>query len=120
MVYRPWIVGHEVEVILPHAASSSIIQNENEIMDKDRDEYIPALKYRWLTLLYDLLLRWSMRESTFKLHLLGQAQIESGHRARGGDVKGPEAQQGWPRRGGSERHRRGLRARRGDVKKKRL
>ncbi len=49
-------------------------------MDKDRNEYIPALKYRWLTSLYDPLLRWSMRESTFKLRLLEQAQIKRSHR----------------------------------------
>lgn len=35
-------------------------------MDKNRTEYIPALKYGWLTSLYDPLLRWTMRESTFK------------------------------------------------------
>lgn len=35
-------------------------------MDKNRTEYIPALKYDWLTSLYDPLLRWTMRESTFK------------------------------------------------------
>lgn len=44
------------------------------------DEYIPALKYGWLTPLYDPLIRWTLRESTFKRQLLKQARIERGHR----------------------------------------
>jgi len=43
------------------------------------DEYIPALKYGWLTPLYDPLIRWTLRESTFKHQLLRQAGIGSGH-----------------------------------------
>jgi ubiquinone/menaquinone biosynthesis C-methylase UbiE len=50
-------------------------------MDKNRTQYIPALKYDWLTSLYDPLLRWTMRESTFKKQLVEQAQIATGHRA---------------------------------------
>jgi ubiquinone/menaquinone biosynthesis C-methylase UbiE len=49
-------------------------------MGENRAEYIPALKYDWLTPLYDPLLRWTMRESTFKRHLIEQARIERGHR----------------------------------------
>jgi len=49
-------------------------------MDKNRDEYIPALKYRLLTSLYDPLLHWVLRESKFKRGLVEQAGIESGHR----------------------------------------
>ena len=49
-------------------------------MVKNRDEYIPALKYDWLTRLYDPLIRWTMRESTFKRQLVKQAGIERGHR----------------------------------------
>jgi len=49
-------------------------------MTKNRDEYIPALKYRLLTSLYDPLLCWVLRESKFKRCLVEQAGIESGHR----------------------------------------
>ena len=49
-------------------------------MVKNRDNYIPALKYDWLTPLYDPLIRWTLRESTFKRHLLKQAGIDRGHR----------------------------------------
>lgn len=37
--------------------------------------YIPALSYRFLTPLYDPLLRWGMRELTFKRRLLKEAKI---------------------------------------------
>ncbi len=49
-------------------------------MTKNRDEYIPALKYRLFTSLYDPLLYWVLRESKFKRCLVEQAGIESGHR----------------------------------------
>ena len=49
-------------------------------MDKNHTAYIPALKYGWLTPLYDPLVRWTLRESTFKRQLLEQARIERGHR----------------------------------------
>lgn len=49
-------------------------------MDKKRPEYTPALKYDWLTSWYDLLIRLAMPETTFKGHLVEQAQIEKGHR----------------------------------------
>lgn len=49
-------------------------------MVNNRDEYIPALKYDWLTPLYDPLIRWTLRESTFKSRLVKQAGIERGHR----------------------------------------
>lgn len=49
-------------------------------MNQKRDEYIPALKYSWLTSLYNPLLRWTLRESNFKRHLVEQAQIEGSHR----------------------------------------
>ena len=31
--------------------------------------YIPALSFKWLTLLYDPVLKWVMREERFKRHL---------------------------------------------------
>ena len=49
-------------------------------MVKNRHEYIPALNYDWLTPLYDPLVRWTLRESTFKRHLVKQAGIDRGHR----------------------------------------
>lgn len=33
------------------------------------DEYIPALRFEWLTPLYDPNLRWLMREDQFKKQL---------------------------------------------------
>ena len=50
------------------------------VMARNRAEYIPVLKYNWLTPLYDPLLRWTMRESTFKRRLVEQARIKRGHR----------------------------------------
>jgi len=38
--------------------------------------YIPALSFRWLTPLYDPLLKWVMREETFKRKLIKQANIQ--------------------------------------------
>jgi ubiquinone/menaquinone biosynthesis C-methylase UbiE len=37
--------------------------------------YIPALRFRWLTPLYDPLLKWVMREESFKQKLIEQAHI---------------------------------------------
>lgn len=42
--------------------------------------YIPALSFRWLTPLYDPLLKWGMREETFKRRLIEQAHIKPGQR----------------------------------------
>lgn len=41
-------------------------------------KYIPALRLRWLTPLYDPLLKWVMREETFKRRLIDQAHIRAG------------------------------------------
>jgi|SRR5581483_2022631 len=38
--------------------------------------YIPALSFRWLTPLYDPLLKWVMREETFKRKLIQHARIQ--------------------------------------------
>lgn len=38
--------------------------------------YIPALSFRWLTSLYDPLLKWVMREETFKRKLIQHASIQ--------------------------------------------
>lgn len=41
--------------------------------------YIPATGYDNLTPLYDPPLRWTLRETTFKQQLIGEAGIESSH-----------------------------------------
>ena len=38
--------------------------------------YIPALSFKWLTPIYDPLLKWVMREETFKRRLIQQADIQ--------------------------------------------
>jgi len=43
--------------------------------------YIPALRFDWLTPLYDPLLRWVMREERFKRILVAQAGLQTGQRA---------------------------------------
>jgi len=43
-------------------------------------KYIPALSFRWLTPLYDPLLKWGMREETFKRRLIEHAHIQPGQR----------------------------------------
>ena len=40
--------------------------------------YIPALSFQWLTPLYDPVLRWVMREETFKRALVQQAGLKPG------------------------------------------
>ena len=40
------------------------------------DTYIPALRYNWLTNLYDPIMQWTMRENTFKNQLIEQAGIK--------------------------------------------
>ncbi|WP_191567543.1 class I SAM-dependent methyltransferase [Metabacillus idriensis] len=43
-------------------------------MNKNKKgEYIPALKYHWMTRFYDLLIQWGMQEKKFKTHLVKQA-----------------------------------------------
>lgn len=42
------------------------------------EKYIPALRFGWLTPLYDPILRWVMREGQFKQQLVRQAQIQAG------------------------------------------
>jgi SAM-dependent methyltransferase len=49
-------------------------------MPKSDSKYIPALRFNWLTSLYDPLVRLAARESTFKRRLVEQAGISTGHR----------------------------------------
>jgi len=46
----------------------------------EHEKYIPALRYNWLTPLYDSVMRWGMREDQFKSDLINQAQIKPGMR----------------------------------------
>ncbi len=49
-------------------------------MDRNHNKYIPALRYEWLTPLYDPVMQWLMPESIFKRCLVEQAKIENGYR----------------------------------------
>ncbi|MBI4442930.1 MAG: class I SAM-dependent methyltransferase [Acidobacteria bacterium] len=49
-------------------------------MSPRRQQYIPALRYDWLTPLYDSILRWTLREPVFKRRLIEQARLAKGHR----------------------------------------
>lgn len=42
-------------------------------------EYIPALRYHWLTSLYDPVVRWTIREAVFKRRLVAEARVQVGH-----------------------------------------
>ncbi len=46
----------------------------------DENQYVPALRFRWLTPYYDNIVRLTTREATFKRALITQARIEPGHR----------------------------------------
>lgn len=47
-------------------------------MSTQNSRYIPALSFRWLTWLYDPILKWGMREETFKHALIEQVNIKAG------------------------------------------
>lgn len=49
-------------------------------MDKKVQTYIPALRYHWLTSLYDPLLQIAMHDTTFKRRLIRQAYVKSNQR----------------------------------------
>ena len=44
------------------------------------DRYLPALRFRFLTRVYDPIVRWTTRESDFKCRLLEQAGLQPGQR----------------------------------------
>ena len=54
--------------------------NEQRQVGPERARFIPAAGYDWLTSAYDLLIRLTMPEHTFKRRLIEQAGIEAGHR----------------------------------------
>jgi ubiquinone/menaquinone biosynthesis C-methylase UbiE len=45
-----------------------------------QSHYISALKYNWLTSLYDPLIRWTIQEKKFKAQLVKQSNIKPGQR----------------------------------------
>jgi ubiquinone/menaquinone biosynthesis C-methylase UbiE len=47
-------------------------------MSTQNTRYIPALSFRWLTWIYDPLLKWGMKEAIFKRALIEQANIKAG------------------------------------------
>lgn len=47
---------------------------------ENKDKYIPAFNQNWLTPLYDPVLKWGMREETFKRYLVEHAHLEPGQR----------------------------------------
>lgn len=49
-------------------------------MTSQEKRYIPALSFKWLTPLYDPLLRWGMREETFKRRLIERTGVQDGER----------------------------------------
>ncbi|MDT8977686.1 class I SAM-dependent methyltransferase [Paenibacillus sp. chi10] len=38
--------------------------------------YIPAMKFHWLTPVYDPVLKWGMKENKFKTHLVQQGNVK--------------------------------------------
>lgn len=48
-------------------------------MDK-KEKYIPALNQSWLSPLYDPLLKWGMREETFKRYLIENSNLKAGQK----------------------------------------
>jgi ubiquinone/menaquinone biosynthesis C-methylase UbiE len=58
------------------------MSDDSMVKDKHstKGRYIPALSFRWLTPIYDPLLKWGMREETFKQRLIERAGIHPGQR----------------------------------------
>ncbi len=52
-----------------------------DFADGKRRRYLPALKYRWLTPLYDPVLRWLFREDVMKTRLVEDVVLLPGQRA---------------------------------------
>ncbi|MFH0897862.1 MAG: hypothetical protein V1850_07465, partial [Candidatus Bathyarchaeota archaeon] len=69
MIIRPEALIHEHDEDSALPLSHQVRQTVNTNSDK----YIPAFSYGFLTPLYDLIMRLTMREQTFKRHLVAQA-----------------------------------------------
>jgi ubiquinone/menaquinone biosynthesis C-methylase UbiE len=50
------------------------------VKSSSHESYVHALRYDWLTSLYDPLVRWTCRESAFKQALVRQAGVTPGHK----------------------------------------
>lgn len=50
------------------------------VTESEPDEFVPALRFRWLTPHYDKVVAVTTRERTFKNALIAQADLESGNR----------------------------------------
>jgi len=48
--------------------------------DNDNSRYVPALRFRWLTPTFDVVVRTTTRERAFKTALIQQARLETGRR----------------------------------------
>lgn len=46
---------------------------------QEKEEFIPALSYSWLTAVYDPLIRWTLSEIRFKERLIKESGIQEGH-----------------------------------------
>ena len=49
-------------------------------MGETKTKYIPALNQNWLTPLYDPVLKWGMREDTFKRYLIENSHLGAGQK----------------------------------------
>jgi len=57
------------------------MQTPAKVLEMDKTErYIPALRFGWLTPVYDPLFRWVFREEAFRRHMIEQASIQPGMR----------------------------------------
>ncbi len=54
-------------------------EHGENMKDSTHSEYIPALRFNWLTPLYDLIIGTTTREATFKKSLIEQAAIQPKH-----------------------------------------
>jgi ubiquinone/menaquinone biosynthesis C-methylase UbiE len=49
-------------------------------MNQENNRYIPAFRFQWLTPFYDFILKWVMREETFKRRLIALANFQNGQK----------------------------------------
>ena len=56
------------------------MSNSDDSSSQMERTYIPALRFDRLTAFYDPLIRWTLREATFKTRLIRQAHLEDRHR----------------------------------------
>ena len=49
-----------------------------KLIDTNKNHYVPALRYSWLTRFYDPMVAMTTREKVFRKSLLEQARVKSG------------------------------------------